>query len=551
MRETMKIYDGSAEAKNARKKAKSWNGFHLLLTAPARRAVMLSSLKIPMLIVFIVGLAAGIAAGAGVGFGLGFGAALALVIYMDYQNDVYKKLYSPERDQGVLTLPEGMTWEQAVEHIRHGFAHPDVEQVTDTPEDIIFHSKKRGTYQLKNTPDGLRMTILAKPSRSGKKEYLYAVFSSMLLSQVIALLYPEMISAAQVEEEKAQVNKLFRRHGLPMLIEWVIGIVLLAVMGWMLYMALYSDAARSKGLSEGHYSAFPAEATVGEVLDDFFVNGKWDNYEQSGATFVSYTGECADAQTGGTITMGFYFKLEEDGSFSMDRMTWNGDTMNLLEQYAVLSKISESYCQHHGIANSGSNPLDDALDSLDDILNDAASTTAESEGEVESTVESASEPEAETSAEEPDTTDEEETGLITEDRKVHSTNGIDTYWELAGDISAFMGTYESGQMTEEDRAYFQSYSSKLFFTQWQNAMYTDVDEYHWKYGALVGWHEFVTYLNFYDDVASVNGLNLIPSEYYDVLYSVTLDPTTDDEAEPYVNEVVDIAENNGAEIQIW
>lgn len=91
----------------------------------------------------------------------------------------------------------------------------------------------------------------------------------MLLSQVIALLYPEMISAAQVEEEKAQVNKLFRRHGLPMLIEWVIGIVVLVVMGWMLYMALYSDAARSKGLSEGHYSAFPAEATVGEVLDDF------------------------------------------------------------------------------------------------------------------------------------------------------------------------------------------------------------------------------------------------------------------------------------------
>lgn len=149
MSEPMKIYDGSAEAKTARKQAKSWNGFHLLLTAPARRAVMLSSLKIPMLVVFIVGLAAGIAAGAGVGFGLGFGTALALVIYMGYQNDVYKKLYAPERDQGVLTLPEGMTWEQAVERIRHGFAHPDVEQVTDTPEDITFHSKKRGTYQLK------------------------------------------------------------------------------------------------------------------------------------------------------------------------------------------------------------------------------------------------------------------------------------------------------------------------------------------------------------------------------------------------------------------
>lgn len=545
MREPMKIYDGSAEAKNARKKAGSWNGFHLLLTAQARRAVLLSSLKIPMLIAFVAGMVTGIMTGAGAVFGLIFGVALALVIYAGFQSDVYKKLYRPDREQGALMLPEGMTWEQAVERIRHGFSHPDVEQVTDTPEDITFHSKKRGTYQLKNTSDGLQMTILAKPSKSSKKEYLYAVFGSMLLSQVITLLYPEMISAAQVEEEKAQINKLFRRHGMPMLVEWVVGIVVLALMAYTAYNLVYSDSARSKGLSDAHHGMFPAEATIGEVLDEFFANGKWDNYEQSGMTFVSYTGERTNAETGEKVVVGIYFKQAKDGSFSIDRMTLDGDTMNLLGQYAVLSAANESYCKNHGIASSS------PLDSLDDILNDTASTTAEPEGKVESTAESASEPKAETSAEEPDTTDEEETGLITEDRKVHSTNGIDTYWELAGDISAFMGTYESGQMTEEDRAYFQSYSSKLFFTQWQNAMYTDVDEYHWKYGALVGWHEFVTYLNFYDDVASVNGLNLIPSEYYDVLYSVTLDPTTDDEAEPYVNEVVDIAENNGAEIQIW
>lgn len=523
MSEPMKIYDGSAEAKTARKQAKSWNGFHLLLTAPARRAVMLSSLKIPMLIAFAAGVATGIMTGAGAVFGLIFGAALALVIYMGYQNDVYKKLYAPERDQGVLTLPEGMTWEQAVERIRRGFAHPDVEQVTDTPEDITFHSKKRGTYQLKNTPDGLRMTILAKPSRSGKKEYLYAVFSSMLLSQVIALLYPEMISAAQVEEEKAQVNKLFRRHGLPMLIEWVIGIVVLVVMGWMLYMALYSDAARSKGLSEGHYSAFPAEATVGEVLDDFFVNGKWDNYEQSGATFVSYTGECADAQTGGTITIGFYFKQEDDGSFSMDRMTWNGDTMNLLKQYAVLSKISESYCQHHGIANSGSNPLDDALDSLDDILNgdlnDAASAIPEPESEPE-------EPAAESVSESVSGSDEEsETDSDWDDWDW----GEDLYTRIQVDT----GLAADGELDNEELSYLRAMGEDAFFDQWEYTMCDDIEMIGSRYDYETAYSIFENYVNLYE-VVFPNGS--LADKYISYCYESST-PETEDQAENRVHDI--------------
>lgn len=477
MSEPMKIYDGSAEAKTARKQAKSWNGFHLLLTAPARRAVMLSSLKIPMLVVFIVGLAAGIAAGAGVGFGLGFGTALALVIYMGYQNDVYKKLYAPERDQGVLTLPEGMTWEQAVERIRHGFAHPDVEQVTDTPEDITFHSKKRGTYQLKNTPDGLRMTILAKPSRSGKKEYLYAVFGSMLLSQVIALLYPEMISAAQVEEEKAQVNKLFRRHGLPMLIEWVIGIVVLVVMGWMLYMALYSDAARSKGLSEGHYSAFPAEATVGEVLDDFFVNGKWDNYEQSGATFVSYAGECADAQTGGTITIGFYFKQEDDGSFSMDRMTWNGD------------------------------------------LNDATGAVPEPESEPE-------EPAAESVSESVSGSDEESEA---------DSEWDDWDWgeDLYTRIQVDAGLAADGELDNEELSYLRAMGEDAFFDQWEYTMCDDIEMIGSRYDYETAYSIFENYVNLYE-VVFPNGS--LADKYISYCYESST-PETEDQAENRVHDI--------------
>ena len=50
----------------------------------------------------------------------------------------------------------------------------------------------------------------------------------------------------------------------------------------MLYSTLYSDSARSKGISDSYLNVFPSEATVGEVLDDFFADGKWDNYEQNG-----------------------------------------------------------------------------------------------------------------------------------------------------------------------------------------------------------------------------------------------------------------------------
>lgn len=92
------------------------------------------------------------------------------------------------------------------------------------------------------------MTILTKPSKSSKKEYLYAVFS-VLLSQVIAILYPEKISAEQVEEEKAAVRKLFSAHKMPLLIELAITAAFVAFAVYMLYPVLYSDNARSKGVS--------------------------------------------------------------------------------------------------------------------------------------------------------------------------------------------------------------------------------------------------------------------------------------------------------------
>ena len=540
MKERFEIYDGSAEAKKAKGKSKNLSGFHPLFTAAARRSIALDALKIWLLLGFVVGVVTGVATGAGA-VSVFLGLLIAAVIYFGFRDDVYKKVYGPEHDRGQLPLPEGMSWEEAVDRIRRGFANPDVEQVTDTADAMTFYSKKRGTYQLKNTADGLKMTILTKPSKSSKKEYLYAVFSSVLLSQVIAILYPEKISVEQVEEEKAAVKKLFKAHKMPLLIELAIAVAFIVFAGYMFYNLFYSDSARSKNISDSYLpQVFPAEATVGEVLDDFFANGKWENYEQDGVTFVHYSGECANTQNGEKIIMGFYFKLDDD-SFSIDRMTWDGETMNLLERYAVLSKISESYCKNHGIASS--NAMDDAFNELENALNDAFPDSSSNT----SMAEPASEPESETYT--ADTASNTSTRMATRsDRKLTGTNGVDTYSELSGDISVDINSYEIGEMPESTKEYYLSYGND-FDTAWLNAMYTDVYEYSGKYSNLDAWNRFTQYIAFYDEVVDYNN-ELAPAPgLYDVYYAY--DPDTEEEAGQCVDEVIRIAEESGAEIQFY
>ena len=148
MKELFEIYDGSAEAKKAKGKSKNLSGFHPLFTAAARRSIALDALKIWLLLGFVVGVVTGVATGAGAVSVL-LGLLIAAVIYFGFRDDVYKKVYGPEHDRGQLPLPEGMSWEEAVDRIRRGFANPDVEQVTDTADAVTFYSKKRGTYQLK------------------------------------------------------------------------------------------------------------------------------------------------------------------------------------------------------------------------------------------------------------------------------------------------------------------------------------------------------------------------------------------------------------------
>lgn len=526
MKERFEIYDGSAEAKKAKGKSKNLSGFHPLFTASARRSIALDGLKIWLLLGFVVGVVTGVATGAGAVSVL-LGLLIAAVIYFGFRDDVYKKVYGPEHDRGHLPLPEGMSWEEAADRIRRGFANPDVEQVTDTADAMTFYSKKRGTYQLKNTADGLKMTILTKPSKSSKKEYLYAVFSSVLLSQVIAILYPERISAEQVEEERAAVRKLFGAHKMPLLIELAITAAFVAFAAYVLYTTLYSDSARSKGVSDSYLNLFPEEATVGEVLDGFFANGKWENYEQDGVTFVHYSGECVNTQTGEEIIMGIYFKLKEDKSFSIDRMTMDGETMNLLEQYAVLSKISDSY---HGIASS--NALDELENALDDALADSSSSVsmAEPESETVSVAES-------TVYDEPEEYTQNQTESDSTGYEIHQNS-------LAEDIYISIGDYTSGNMTEEQKAEFRSYGENAFYSAWQDAMYSDVYRCWGRCGYLVAWEQFGDYLDFYEGIFGSERL-----KDYDSIYNNA--PTgmeTDDEAGYYVDEVLALAEKNGADM---
>lgn len=555
MKELFEIYDGSAEAKKAKGKSKNLSGFHPLFTASACRSIALDALKIWLLLGFVVGVVTGVATGAGAVSVL-LGLLIAAVIYFGFRDDVYKKVYGPEHDRGQLPLPEGMSWEEAVDRIRRGFANLDVEQVTDTADTMTFYSKKRGTYQLKNTADGLKMTILTKPSKSSKKEYLYAVFSSVLLSQVIAILYPEKISVEQVEEEKEAVRKLFKAHKMPCLIEWGFALVFIVFAGVLFYKTLYSDTAKSKGISDSYLNVFPSEATVGEVLDDFFADGKWDNYEQNGVTYVSYTGIGQNTQTGEKIEIGIYFKLNSDKTFGIDRMTWNGDTMNTLEQLGVISALNDSYRESHGLASS--NALDSAFDELENALDDAfadsASSSASSEAEPESETASVSVAESVPYTETADAYDAEDVfpAAIRFDEQVTSTNGMDTYSKLAGEISVNHNGYE--ELTEEQREYFLSYGS-YFQTAWLNAMYTDIYEDTGRYGNAVAWVDFVNYLYFYDEVTNycaitdrIMGFQEIEFDFDD---EYDMDTVTDIQAASYVDEVIQTAEANGAELQIW
>lgn len=339
---------------------------------------------------------------------------------------------------------------------------------------------------------------------------------------------------------------------MPLVIELAITVAFVAFAAYVLYTTLYSDSARSKGISDSYLNVFPSEATVGEVLDDFFADGKWDNYEQNGVTYVSYTGIGQNTQTGEKIEISIYFKLNNDKTFGIDRMTWNGDTMNTLEQLGVISALNDSYRESHGLASS--NALDSAFDELENALDEALTDSASSEAAPESEAVSTSVTESVPYTETADAYDADDVfpATIRFDEQVTSTNGMDTYSKLAGEISVEYNHYD--ELTEEIKEYFLSYGP-YFRTAWLNAMYTDIYEDTGRYGNATALYDFVKYMSFYDEITSYYDPAPMSQAFHDVILSmedqIYVDTATDREAAPYVDEVIQTAEANGAELQIW
>ena len=207
----------------------------------------------------------------------------------------------------------------------------------------------------------------------------------------------------------------------------------------------------------------------------------------------------------------------------MDRMTWNGDTMNLLKQYAVLSKISESYCQHHGIANSGSNPLDDALDSLDDILNgdlnDATGAVPEPESEPE-------EPAAESVSESVSGSDEESEA---DSERDDWDWGEDLYTRIQVDA----GLAADGELDNEELSYLRAMGEDAFFDQWEYTMCDDIEMIGSRYDYETAYSIFENYVNLYE-VVFPNGS--LADKYISYCYESST-PETEDQAENRVHDI--------------
>lgn len=131
-------------------------------------------------------------------------------------------------------------------------------------------------------------------------------------------------------------------------------------------------------------------------------------------------------------------------------------------------------------------------------------------------------------------------------------SSMDTYSKLAGEISVEYNHYD--ELTEEIKEYFLSYGP-YFRTAWLNAMYTDIYEDTGRYGNATALYDFVKYMSFYDEITSYYDPAPMSQALHDVILSmedqIYVDTATDREAAPYVDEVIQTAEANGAELQIW
>ena len=110
--------------------------------------------------------------------------------------------------------------------------------------------------------------------------------------------------------------------------------------------------------------------------------------------------------------------------------------------------------------------------------------------------------------------------------------------------------YEIGEMPASTKEYYLSYGND-FDTAWLNAMYTDVYEYSGKYSNLDALSRFIEYLKFYDEATYYMEVEGMIQDLHEIWYDFDIETLTEEDAGVYVDRVIQMAEANGAEIQIW
>ena len=81
--------------------------------------------------------------------------------------------------------------------------------------------------------------------------------------------------------------------------------------------------------------------------------------------------------------------------------------------------------------------------------------------------------------------------------------------------------------------------------------HTDVYEYSGKYSNLDALSRFIEYLKFYDEATDYMEVEGMIQDLHEIWYDFDIETLTEEDAGVYVDRVIQMAEANGAEIQIW
>lgn len=89
-----------------------------------------------------------------------------------------------------------------------------------------------------------------------------------------------------------------------------------------------------------YLTQYSDEVTIEEAFDNYFDNGKWSTYKETGYSYVVFTGNCE--YLGSRADIRLTFKLTGE-NFRVDSLDVNGVTQGALIMYGLLSSVYEGY----------------------------------------------------------------------------------------------------------------------------------------------------------------------------------------------------------------